>query len=180
MLLLIKTKAAILTLLQEGSFGLLHDWKAKVENHETTRKEHSGSDVTLRLLHSCPRSHTVCVADGVKIASGSGKADRVLEDQALHREHMLHTRDLRNWCRHALTAQTCSSCCFVSHLPWHDGAAGCFSVRQSHCMSLSLPCQTPRWNLRFSKFTLHSGRPPIAGLSVAQRNIGNPFIVTLI
>lgn len=28
---------------------------------------------TLRLLHSCPRSCTVCAADGVKIASGSGK-----------------------------------------------------------------------------------------------------------
>lgn len=135
---------------------------------------------TLRLLHSCPRSCTVCAADGVKIASGSGKADRVLEDQALHREHTLHTRDFRSWCRHALAARTCSSCCFVWHLPWHDRAAGCFSVRQSHCMLLSLPCQTPRWNLHFSKFTLHSERPPRAGLSVAQGNIGNPFIVILI
>ena len=47
-------------------------------------------------------------------------------------------------------------------------------------MFLALPRQTRRWNPHFSKFTLHSERSPVAGLLVAQGNIGSPFIVTLL
>ena len=72
---------------------------------------------TLHRLYRCPRDWAARVADGTKIAWGSGKADGVLGDPALRRERTPHTRDSGSDASTTLAAQACSSCCFVSHRP---------------------------------------------------------------
>ena len=124
-------------------FWTSHDWKAKVENQSMKWhvKNIWAQTFTLHLLYRCPRNCAARVADGAKIASGSGKADGVLGDPALRGERTPHTRDSGYDVSTTLAAQACSSCCFVLHHPWLDGAAGCFSDSQAKVVTCFWPCR---------------------------------------